>query len=520
MLKHYLTVAFRNMVNEKGYFIVNITGLSIAVACCFLLIFWIKFELSYEDCYPDTDRIYRIVKVEERENGLDRNVSLRPIVNEKLKEQFPQIEAATFLNVEALPFVKDGEDEKEEDGVILQYGSTNEDFLKIFSYLYPEGTPRSVIDNRECIITKEAAQKMFGQESPVGKTISFGRMLKVKIGAVIELPVNTAIRFDILSFQRNYGYEGVHYVMLKKDTYLTAELKEQIARFLSTGQDTKDRLELQPIRDMHLHSAWENTTRLTQIYLFSAITLLVLLIAVINYINTSVARAINRIKEVGVRKIAGSTRRQLIIRFLSDSFLFSLLAVLVALIPAKILFPAFSEIMGLKILLQFDFTSVLIAFGFSVFISLLSGGYAAFYLSSFSPVALFRGGSKTGSKENLRKALVGFQFFLCIGVLVCTVFVYKQMNGIFNADTGVDRKNIIVLETSLWYGAENFIQEIKKGNPNVIDASIAMCAPFNAQWDYAGISWEGSRDEIKKTVFVEISCDYHYADVFGLNEDK
>jgi putative ABC transport system permease protein len=146
----------------------------------------------------------------------------------------------------------------------------------------------------------------------------------------------------------------------------------------------------------------------------------------------------------------------------------------------------------------------------------LSGGYAAFYLSAFSPVDLFRGGSKTGSKETLRKTLIGIQFFLCIGVLVCTVFVYKQMNGILNADTGVNRKNIIVLESGLWYEAEDFIQEIKKENPNVMDASLALCAPFNASWGYSGISWAGSKEDVKKTEFIEISCDTHYANLFGL----
>jgi putative ABC transport system permease protein len=512
MLKHYLTIAFRSMTKEKEYLLVNIIGLSIAVACCFLLIFWVKFELSYENCYPDADRIYRVVKVEEREDGQNRNTYIRPHIARELKEQFPQIEASTFLSVEMLPFTASEQEDK--DGVMLTLGGTNEDFLRIFSYVYLEGSPQNIIKNKDCIITKEAAQKLFGEESPVGKTIRFAQS-GYTIGAVIELPVNTDVRFDLLDCFSRGNYGGVQYLMLKENTKLT-ELQQQISNFLPALQETKDQLELQAIRDMHLHSAWENSNRLMQIYLFSFIALLVLLIAVINYVNTSIARAINRVKEVGVRKITGSTRGQLITRFLFDSFILSFFAVLIALVLTRYLFPVFSEIMGLKTGLQFDAGLILIALGFCIFISILSGGYAAFYLSTFSPTDLFRGGSKTGSKENLRKILIGFQFFLCIGVLICTTFVYKQIHEMINADTGVDRKNIIVLETGLWYDAENYIQEIKKGNPNIVDASIAMCAPFNADYGYTGISWEGSKEDIQKTTFVEIACDTHYAEVFGL----
>jgi putative ABC transport system permease protein len=511
MIKHYLTIAFRSMTKEKGYSAVNIIGLSIAAACCFLLIFWVKFELSYENGYPDADRIYQVVKVEERDDGAHRSTFIRPSIYKGLKEQFPQIEASTYLHLETLPFVEEGKEEQE--GILLTLGTSNEDFLQIFSYIYMEGSPQSVAKNRECIITKESAEKLFGNTSPVGKTILFANS-RYKIGAVIELPVNTDIRFDILDcFRQLYGR---HYLMLKKEAKLRPELRTQIGNFLSMEQDTKDKLELQAIRDMHLHSDWVDSNKLNQIYLFSFIALLILFIAIINYVNTSVARAINRVKEVGVRKITGSTRRQLITRFLFDSFILSFLAVLIALAGVKVLFPDFSEIMGLKIGLAIDFGIILIAIGFCLLTSILSGGYAAFYLSSFSPVDLFRGGSKTGSKERLRKILIGFQFFLCISMLICTVFIYRQINGILNVDTGVNRKNIIVLESSLWYDAENFIQEIKKGNPNVMEASIAMCAPFNAEWGYAGIYWEGSKEEIQKTAFAEICCDSHYAGVFGL----
>jgi putative ABC transport system permease protein len=513
MYEHYLKIAFRSMIRDKGYLFVNVIGLSVAVACCFLLIFWVKFELSYEDCYPDADRIYRVINVEPRDGDEHRSAYMRPPVIDEMKEVFPQIEAATIVRTEILPYVREGEDAK--DGVLLNQMTTDEDFLKTFAFVYLEGSPANVANEKGYIMTKDAAQKMFGNESPVGQKISFFGQPNV-ISAVVELPQNTNIRFDVLSITnsaRSHG--GNQYIYLKKGVNVK-NFRDQIKNFQSTLKETDNRLELQPIRDMHLYSKWTKSSNLTQIYLFSLVALLILLIAVINYVNTSIARAINRAREVGLRKVSGSSKGQLIIRFLSDSFLLSFISVIFGLILVDVLFPAFTDIMGYKLGLSFDFSTILIAVAVCLIITVLSGGYAAFYLSSFSPMLILRGGTKTGSKENLRRFLIGLQFFLSVGILICTTVFYRQINLMFNADVGVDRKNIISLHTNIWYGTENFIQELKKGNPNIIAATMANFAPFNATWANAGISWEGSDEAVKNIDFVEISCDEHYLETFGL----
>jgi len=162
-----------------------------------------------------------------------------------------------------------------------------------------------------------------------------------------------------------------------------------------------------------------------------------------------------------------------------------------------------------------DFSTILIALLVCFVTTILSGGYAAFYLSSLDPVTVIRGGY-SGSKENLRKILIGFQFFLSVGMLISTLMIYKQNHYMFTADTGVDRKNIIILDTSLWYQVDDFIQVIKRENPNIIDATIASGTPYNVQWGYSGVSWEGSQEDVKEVEFTEIFCDYHYANTFGL----
>ncbi|MDL2223288.1 FtsX-like permease family protein [Bacteroidales bacterium OttesenSCG-928-M11] len=503
------------MKKDKGYLLVNVIGLSVAVACCLLLVFWIKFELSYERCYLDYERIHRVVKLEKRPDGVAKDTYIRPSFEDQLKESFPQIESAGLLSIEKLPFI---EVDSDKEGVSLEYGTCNEDFLRIFSYEYLAGNPMSIMTNKQIIITEEAAKKMFGSESPIGKKISFGgNFLVLEIGAVIKMPLNTQIRFDLLNPSRSKGRGGVMFLMFREDVKITPELQEQLSTFPHTLGYDKYTIEIQPIKEAYLHSDWDtNSGSMTEIYLFSFVAFLILLIAIINYINTSIARSINRIKEVGVRKVTGSSRNKLIVRFLSDSFLLSFFAVLLAFIPTVVLFPAFSEIMGLKISLHFDWAILFIALLFCLLITFFSGGYSAFYLSSFNPILIFRGGSKTGSKEKFRKILIGLQLFLSIAILICTLLVHKQINGIYTADTGVDRENIYVFESGLWYSSEDFIQEIKK-NPNVIDASIAMTAPYNASYGYSGISWEGSSDDVKEVEFVEICCDYHYANTFGLD---
>jgi len=517
MYLHYLTIAWRNLFREKSYSVINIICLSLAVASCFLLVFWIKYELSYENCYPDNERIYRVLQLTQRSDGVTRSNKIRPGISNELKQWFPQIESSDMLQFGSLPYYEYAAETKD-PFILRECISNNIEILDIFPFKFLEGTLENVIKERTFIITKEAAQRIWGNVSPVGKSIYFGstNISLFTIGAVIELPVNTDLKFDILRLSRLDRPEGGnHFIKFKKDVKLTPELKTEITNFLTTIQGKDEKLELEPLRDMHL-SEWEHPGRQSQLWLFGVIAFMALILAVINYVNTSIARAMNHLKEVGVRKITGSTRSQLIIRFLSDTLLLSLIAVVLALIITKILFPHFSTIMGLKTDLHYDFVSMLIAVMFIFFVSVLAGGYSAFYLSSFGPALLFRGGTLTGSRHRLRQALIGLQFFLCFGTLICTALVYKQLNHILNADTGVERNNIISIQTGLWYGTEDFIKRMKAENPNILEISLAGSTPFNVQAGYQGVSWEGGSDNLKYTKCAEISCDSHYADLWGL----
>lgn len=515
MLKHYLKISLRSIWKDKGYSFINILGLAIALACCLLLVFWIKYELGYENNYTKANRIYRVVEIEERESGLHYSNWIQPGISESLKSRFPQIEASVFVHGQRGPYEVLGGEMK--DGVMINHVYSSIDYLKMFDLEYLSGSPEVVAENYGTIITEEYAQKFFGKESPIGKTLSYG-VVNATIYAVVREPKHTHINFDILSIHERYEANyGNHYVLLREGTTLTPQFKEDMLSFLSSMKDTENMLILQPIKEMHLNSPKEiRTGNPDQLILFSIATFLILVVAVVNYINSSVARALNRIKEVGVRKVVGSVKSQLILRFLCEYFIVSIVAVFLGMIFVKFSFPYFSETMGNRIALSFDSVTLLILLCVCLLITLLSGGYSAFYLSSLDPIRIFKGGSATGSKENLRKTLLSIQFFLSVGIITCTVFIYKQLDMMINYDTGVRKENILILNTSLWYDVQTFFDVIKRENNDILDATIALSPPYNAIANYSGVSWTGSDVGVENIEFSQIYCDHSYASVFGL----
>ena len=517
MIAHYLKIALRNIFKDKIYSLINLVGLSVAITCCFMLIFWVKFELTFEDCHPKAGRIYKVLEVEKRTDGLHKNEWIRPGIARQLKETFPEIEAATVVAHEQLPFVyENGE------GIMVDYTTTTPDYLEMFSFEYVEGSKENVLKDNGVIMSEEIARKFFGKESAIGKTVHFSKTIVCNIQAVVKIPQNTHFKFGILHVKSSSNY-GMHFILVKENARFSEETQRRMADFLRTTRKTENKLSFLPAKNIHLHSPkeliynvkWQTFGDLKQIYLFSIVALLILAIAIINYVNTSTARAMSRMREVGVRKVTGSTQRQLMLRFLSDAFILSVASIMVAVMVSKLLFPEFSMLMGNQVDFLPNFNTFLTALTACIVITFLSGGYAAFYLSSLNPVTVLRGGHH-GSKENLRQILIGFQFFLSVGILISTFMIYRQIHYMFTADTGIDSKNIIILDSDLWYDVEDFIQVIKRENPNIIDATIAWGAPYNAQYNHSGVSWEGSPEAVKEVEFGQIFCDYHYANTFGL----
>ena len=528
MLVHYLKIALRNIFKDKMYSIVNLVGLSVAIACCFLLIFWIRFELSFEDCHPKAGRIYKVLEVEKRADGLYYKDIIINETHRQLRETFPEIEMSATVTSRKAPYsYEDGE------SIMLDFMSASPAYLNMFSYEFIEGSKENVLTDYDVILSEEVARKLFGNESAIGKTIQYAKgWQSYTIQAVVKIPQNTHMRFDMLHLSPFYPQASCnHYILVKENVRFSEDTQRRMSDFWSTTHDTENKLLFLPLKDVHLHSpkltydynvrisflVEETYGNLEQIFLFSLFALLILTIAVINYVNTSTARAMSRIREVGVRKVTGSTQWQLILRFLSEAFVLSAASMVVAMALSKFLFPEFSMIMGNQTPFLMDFNAILICFAFCIIITILSGGYAAFYLSSFDPVTVLRGGVRPGSRENMRKILTGCQFFLSVGMLISALMIYKQTNYMFTDDTGIDRKNIIIIDSGAWVNFEDFFTVIKRENPNIIDATYALSTPYHVKKsNFSNVSWAGSPEAVKEMEFGMIYCDWHYANFFGL----
>jgi len=251
MIAHYLKIAFRNIFKDRIYSLINLAGLSVAIACCFLLIFWIRFELSFENCHPKAGQIYKVLEVEQRADGLHKNEWIRPGIARQLKETFPEIEASTYVSHEQLPFVyEDGE------GIMVDYTTTTPDYLNMFSYDYIEGRKENILKSNGVIVSEEVARKFFGDKSAIGKSISFGGYLICNIQAVVKIPQNTHLKFGILDINRSYN-DGVHYMLIMENARFSEETQQRMADFLGTTRETENKLSFLPLKDVHLHSPKE-----------------------------------------------------------------------------------------------------------------------------------------------------------------------------------------------------------------------------------------------------------------------
>lgn len=537
LLAHYLKISFRSIWKDKTYSLINLVGLTVAMASCFLFVFWIRYEQSFEKEHPNADRIYQVIDTEIHQGWTRKKVTIAPPVARELKAQYPFVEESIFIMMENISYSTD-----QESRIRLTTAWSHPDFFQVFPLRCVAGSLSIQSRQNAAFVTEEVAKRYFGSpanaigkrfENPFQEANDRSHVIE----GVVSLPINSHIQFDILRIMsegdRMLEYNGgLHYILVKKgykftsnNVYLDEKKQAEIGGALSNDSKTKYMYMFQSLEDVHLYTDPVTEKMLLQetvyygdykqVRLFAWITVLILLLAIINYVNTSTARAMNRSKEVGIRKVSGAQKMQLVVRFLIESFLLSFVAVVLAIDLAKWVFPAFENIMGNAFLFRVNGELIVVAACLCVLTTLLSGGYAAFYLSSFDPVTVLKGGTRTGSKEGVRKWLTGLQFALSIGVLVCTVIIYRQLDYILHKDLGFDRENVYELSTGLWYESENYQQALCK-NPYILNATMAAYPPFDVQLGYSGISWEGCNEAVKETEVAMLSCDYRFASTFGL----
>ncbi|KAA5542850.1 ABC transporter permease [Adhaeribacter rhizoryzae] len=518
MLKNYLTIAIRNIARNKAFSAINILGLAIGIASCLLIILFVFDEVSYDKHFSRADQIYRVGF-----NGrLNQEVLEFPMtgapVGEQLKTVFPEVAAYTRIRVNGSPFVTyNGQTFKEE-----KFAYADPTFFQVFDFPLLQGDPATALsDPSGIVITEDFAQKYFGQENPMGKVLdlkAWNASYKIT-GVISKMPANTHFHFDMLASMHSHGlaknpawlgFNFYTYVLVKPGTnmrqletkfqaeaerFISKEVKDGIgvsmAEFRKAGNDFG--LFLQPLTSIHLRSQYkfelEPNGNIQYVYIFLAIAGFMLLIACINFMNLSTAGASKRAKEVGIRKVLGSVRQQLIFQFMSESVLISFCALFIAIFLVSLALPVFNDLTGKSFTLDFLLQPVYLV-GLPVFgilVGLLAGSYPAFYLSGFRPVAVLKG-SSLGSKLfsgnqwwgsfRLRSMLVVFQFFISIALLVGTVVVYRQLTYMQQKAVGYSKEQVLVVQDSyaLKKNEKVFKEKIAQF-PQVVQASISGNVP-------------------------------------------
>ena len=502
MFKNYLKIAFRNVKKHKAYAFINIAGLAIGMACCILIISFIATELSYDRFHKKADRIYRL--------GIDANLGgnqiLMPISTAPaapaLVQDYPGIlDAVRFLPMGNVS-VKDRGLEFFEENVVLADNS----IFNIFTFSMKKGDSQSALKTAySMVMTEDTAKKYFGDEDPLGKILKVDNQFDYTITGVIEnVPKNSHFSFDILcSFESLYAQNreamevwlsfNLYTYVLLQENQNPQELENKFPALVDKHMGTalkaiggEINFFLQPLTKIHLHSHMENeigaNSDIAYIYIFSAIALFILIIACINFMNLATARSALRAKEVGIRKVIGAERKELIRQFLGESLIYSLFSMLVAVLLAHLVLPLFSSLSGRDLTIDYFGMPWLIPglIGMILFVGFTAGSYPALFLSSFQPVKVLKGHLKSGAANaRFRNILVVGQFVISIGLIISTGVILNQLQYMKNKNLGFEKGNVVVVQTSDGPARESIDsikQEFKK-IPGVLNAGLSSLVP-------------------------------------------
>ena len=460
MIKNYLTVAVRNIARNKTFSAINILGLAIGMACCILILLYVQDELSYDQHHEHAHRIYRLAE-ETHIAGQTRRIAITSFpMGPALVQDYPTVvDAVRFFRNDERTLVANQQNHFYERGVLF----TDANVFRVFDFPLSKGDPQTALQEPYSIVlTEKMARKYFGDQDPMGQMLSVGEAECKITGVLKDTDQNTHLQFNFLAspIKRKDWIDHDYYTyLLLQDNHAADELETKLPDFIERyiGKQLKAaggqiRPFLQPLTDIYLHSHLEFEISpngdIRYVYLFLIIAFFVLVLACINFMNLSTARSASRSKEVGMRKVVGANRAQLIRQFIGESILLALLALLFAVVLVEVSLPAFNAFIQRELVLDYTGSwDVLFALlGVALFAGMLSGIYPAFFLSAFQPVEVLKSTLKRGLKtSSSRKTLVVFQFVISIILIIGTVVVYHQSDYIKNKKLGFNKEQVIVI---------------------------------------------------------------------------
>ena len=546
MLKNLLRHSLRSFKRQRAYIVINVLGLSIGIACSLLIALYVINEASYDKFNTKKDRIFRTI-LNGKIGGQEITYATSPsIMGPTLLKEFPEIEDYCRMTKKG-PSVVEYKNQAFTNANIIEADSS---FFNIFSIPVLKGDPKNLLNaTHRVVVSESTAKRIFGNENPIDKPLKIGTdtVRYIVTGVMGDVPGNSHFEASMLtSFMTNpranvqiwLNNSFSTYFLLKPNaSYKTVDAKfpellkkyvgPEVQRYMNidmtefSKQGNKYRFFLQNIQDAHLDPSIQQEFKAASdpkyLKIFGAIAILIVLIASINFMNLSTAQSAKRAKEVGIKKIGGSTRGMLVAQFLTESFILSFTSLIIALIFIKITLPYFNNLLGANLILNLltNWYTIPVLILFSISVGVLSGSYPAFFLSSFNPYEVLKGSVKNSMKNGrIRRVLVVFQFAISILLIVCTMVMYRQINYMLNKDVGFNKEQLIVIDRADAIGQKmkSFKESVKRisGVQN-ISSSTAVPGRIN---NNNGYGLEGRKDE--SFLMVTNWVDYDYLDTYGM----
>jgi putative ABC transport system permease protein len=527
MIKNYLKVALRNIKRSKIYSFVNISGLAVGMACCFLIFLYVQHEFSYDRFHEKSDQIYRVTTEWQVEGQSRIHQTTAAPVAPALMNDFPEVQNTVRIRRTGAIIYHGGESFVERRVYLV-----DPSFFDIFNFPLLRGNPETAFQSPySMVLTEKSAEKYFGREDPIGKILNIGKRFDFEVtGIAKDVPPNShldfdfLVRFDFINDYTSFNYLGswgawnFHtYVLLQKDFSPFDFMKKTpafIKKYRGTDSTNPQRLHLQPLTQINL----ETNGKLKYIYFFSAIAVIILILVCVNFMNLSVARSSARVREIGMRKVMGAKRPQLIKQFMGESIVMAFLALPLALLLAYTVLPAFNSLLMTRLQTNYfqSLPFILSIFGITLVASLISGSYPALYLSAFKPVQSLRGELKSRKGIlRLRSLLVIFQFSVSIILIISTIAIYHQMKYIQNRDLGFNKDfivNVSIFEPGLRQKSDYVKSELLE-NPSISSATVSSFYP--GSHPNQSVDWEG-RKEDQELMMAWYSVDHDFIRTFEM----
>ena len=536
MLRNYFLVTLRNLLKNRLYSFINISGLAIGITSSILIILWVSSEVSYDKFLPKADRLYQVWTMSEFDGTVNSWISVPLPTYEAMKTADNNIARATVSDWggERLITYKDIRLLKESYYV-------GEEFLEMFEFPLLIGNAEDVLDDPSSIvITESLAKTLFGDDDPINKMVSVEDESLLKVTGVLkDLPENSSFKIDFLMPWKqyeivspwvvrnttNWGNSSFQVFVELTDPSHHNAVESSVKNMLMDNDpenDMKREFMLYPMLRWHLHSNFENGIEegglIDFVKLFSIIAIFILVIACINFMNLATARSERRAKEVGIRKSIGSNRAELIFQFLGESIFIAFVAFVIAILLAQLLLPFYNNLVDKQLFI--DYNSIqfyAFAIGIIMFTGLVSGSYPAFYLSSFKPAKTLKGTVSVGkSASSPRKVLVVLQFGFAILLMVGTFVIFKQIEVVKHRELGYDQEKLVAIDYTDELEKNYSVLKQELLQSGVVEAVTRSNAPVTAIYSNNFLGWPGKPEDLR-VLFSTVATEYDYAKTMGIN---